>query len=99
MEGCLCLRVNIWERENKTQKDKKQFLERVNQREQIVQQTLTGFPCFLLFVISYLALRKDGVLFKFILQLNVRLLAVNGFKNILMLLNRALITTKFAYRH
>lgn len=68
---------------------------RVNQREQIVQQTLTGFPCFLLFVISYLALPKDGVLFKFILQLNVRLLAVNGFKTILMLLNRSLITTKF----
>ena len=55
MEGCLCLRVNIWERENRTQKDKKQFLVRVNQREQIVQQTLTGFPCFLQCVISYLA--------------------------------------------
>ena len=55
MEGCLCLRVNIWERENKTQKDKKQFLVRVNQREQIVQQTLTGFPCFPPCVISYLS--------------------------------------------
>jgi hypothetical protein len=36
-------------------RQKAEFLVRVNQREQIVQQTLTGFPCFLPCVISYLA--------------------------------------------
>ena len=38
----------------KRKKDKKQFLVRMNQREQIVQQTLAGFSSFLPCVISYL---------------------------------------------
>ena len=47
MEGCLCLQVNIWERENKTKKTKSSFTSKsLSQREQIVQQTLTGFCLF-----------------------------------------------------